>query len=100
MSDGDGVVAADERGRLERQVVGPGVERGERREAVREIGVLDLEDVLGLEQVLEPAQPEVAQRDARPAGASRTSAAVAAESRIWPPCPAARRRAARLTVGP
>ena len=38
----------------------------ERRKAVRQVRVLDLEDVLGLEEVLEPAQPEVSQRHARP----------------------------------
>ena len=56
-------------------------------------------DPLGREQVLEPVLAQVAQRDAvRQAAADQ--ARVAAETRTWPPWPAAAMRAARLTSRP
>ena len=57
-------LAANQRPRLRRQIRRPRVERVERREGLPEALADELEDFLGLRQVLEAVRPEVAQPDA------------------------------------
>ena len=58
------LVPADERGELGRQVVGPGVERAQRREVAGQAIDHELGQALGRAQVLQPMVPEVAEGDA------------------------------------
>ena len=58
-------IAADEGGRLRRQVVRPEVEGRERRKLRSQCGMAELEQVLGAAQVLQAVLAQVAQGDAR-----------------------------------
>ena len=63
-------------------------------------GVQELEDALGPAQVLEAALAQVAQGGAGRQVRRGSAPGRASESRVCPPCPAASRRATRLSGGP
>ena len=94
-------LAPEQRRRLDRQVVRPGVERDQRREVGRQVRARRAgRRAPGRLRSLRRCSPRSTQAERRPAGRRGPGAAVASESSTCPPWPIPRSRAQRLTAEP